>query len=473
MFKKAIGIGVTALMFSAASAQIKIQPKETGDKNKTNKINVQGPNNGSTKTNQKAKADVLSFLNGDKISGKIKGIDSAKGLKWGSEEMSGDIHFRLKNLKEVNLGHIPKSGNTSNNLSSIYLTNGDRLVGTIVELGKDTLKLDTWYAGRLNIEKLMIKAIAPASVKSVELYQGPNSLKEWSISNNKQMWKYKNGAITCTGSYSSIGKNINLPDKSRLDMNVSWRSRLNLTLYFYTDRVTNTGGNSYRLQISGSYFYLYRQSLNRGGQSLGQANDNSLYNKKKCKLSICTDKEKKTITLLIDGKVIKVWNDPANFQGNGKGLVIYPNTSYLKFSDIKVSEWDGKIAGGKVKATKKDTIKFVNNDVVTGELLGITNNEISFKTPFATLKVPVARAKTISLGEENQEKPRRNTGDVKAYFASGGFVTLKMGDIKEGKLNGSTENFGKATFNIKAFNKILLNIYDDRHNSEEEDDDDW
>ena len=58
-------------------------------------------------------------------------------------------------------------------------------------------------------------------------------------------------------------------------------------------------------------------------------------------------------------------------------------------------------------------------------------------------------------------------GDIKAYFADGGHVTLDLKSIKDGKLVGSSENFGIGGFKTSAFSKILFNIYDDRHSGDE------
>ena len=84
---------------------------------------------------------------------------------------------------------------------------------------------------------------------------------------------------------------------------------------------------------------------------------------------------------------------------------------------------------------------------------------------------PIERIASITMGEDGYEKPRRNAGDVELYFPEGaGRVTLKLKDIIEGRVSGSSENFGTGSFDIRAFDKLIFNIYTEKKKEEE---DDW
>ena len=126
------------------------------------------------------------------------------------------------------------------------------------------------------------------------------------------------------------------------------------------------------------------------------------------------------------------------------------------------------------KAKSKDVILFVNKDTVTGSLKSIKNNKVLFETPFATLTIPTNRIASIVLGEDGWEKPRRNSEDVQLFFANGGGrITRKMGKVEKSKIFGSSENFGDGQLDIRAFEKVIFNIYSDKKKSTEDDDDVW
>jgi hypothetical protein len=62
----------------------------------------------------------------------------------------------------------------------------------------------------------------------------------------------------------------------------------------------------------------------------------------------------------------------------------------IKIREIQVSQWDGRIPGSESgnEDQNKDSIMFVNGDLVTGDLLNIANGETIFKTEYAELKIP-------------------------------------------------------------------------------------
>ena len=455
----------SALLLGAGSLMGQITVNEDDNK-KVESIKVEGPSDdGDIK---RAKADSLRFISGDLFNGRLVNV-TKEGLVWNHPDAKSNITFKTDNLDVVNLGHVPVSLRREG-VSDITLTNGDKLFGIIDELNDEYLTIETWYAGKLKLERPMIQSIASGGAVSKAIYEGPNNLDEWQVA-NRGSWDYKDGYLYNTRQYGGVGKDVKLPDRSNIEFTVQYKNRINLQIHFYTDRIHSSGGNCYQLVFNSRYCFVQRYSNHQGSDQLGSFNLTST--KSKFKVSIRTDKEKKDIIILIDGKVVKRINDPGTFAGKGSGLLFYSHQGDIKLSNIKVSQWSGAVGSNdtKLKAKEKDSVIFVNKDTVTGELQSIKDGKVIFKTPFAPLTIPIDRISSITLGEEGYEKPRRNAGDVEAFFANNaGRITLNLKNISNAKIMGHSENFGDASFDIRAFNKLVFNIYTEKKANKDEDD---
>ena len=410
MLSKNILAFTSALLISGSLfAQLEINEAEKSEVK--NVIEVAGPQeDGEAK---RAKADDLKFISGDYFKGNLVSI-TEEGLKWSHSEAKSDIVFRPDNLDRLSFGHIPVSLRRSG-VTDVTLTNGDKLFGLIDELNEDYLVLDTWYAGKLEIERPMIQAIHSGGGESKAIFEGPNSLDEWQVA-NRGSWSFKDDYLYNTRQYGGVGKDVKLPDKSNLEFTISWKSRLNFQVHFYTDRVHSSGGNCYQLVMNNRYCYVCSVTATmKAVIQLGSFNLSSLNDK--FKVSIRTDKEKKSILILIDDKVVKQINDPGNFAGKGTGVLFYSHQGDIRLSNIRVNQWNGAVGNvAKQEIKSKDSILFVNKDNVTGELKTIKDGKVVFDTPFAPLTIPIDRISSIVLGEEGYEKPRRNAGDVEVFL---------------------------------------------------------
>jgi hypothetical protein len=182
----------------------------------------------------------------------------------------------------------------------------------------------------------------------------------------------------------------------------------------------------------------------------------------KSHIEIRTDKEKKSIWLLIDGKVIKEWNDPAEFNGEGGNIIFscQPGT-YVRLTGIKVSKWDGKFDESVSPDTEseEDAVQLANEDRVSGRLEAIQDGKAKLSSAYAELSIPLDRIEHVDFATAHEDKAKPDPSDVRAYFPEGGSVTMQLDqwDATKGSA-GSSANFGKASFSPGAFARILFNL---------------
>ena len=153
--------------------------------------------------------------------------------------------------------------------------------------------------------------------------------------------------------------------------------------------------------------------------------------------------------------------DPGEFAGTGSSLIFNAQSgTYVKFSNIKVTVWNGQLdqphdANTK---TKEDGINLTNQDKVSGKLKSIENGKAQFASTYAELTIPLDRVDEILMATEGADQPKRNAGDVKAFFANRGSLTMQLEQWDGKQAVASSPNFGKATFSPDAFQRIVFNL---------------
>jgi hypothetical protein len=194
----------------------------------------------------------------------------------------------------------------------------------------------------------------------------------------------------------------------------------------------------------------------------------------KSHIELRTNKDKKSIWLLVDGKMVKEWTDPAEFNGGGGNIIFscQPGT-FVKVSNIKVSRWDGKFddSSTAVAKTDNDTVELVNDDKVTGRLESIQDGKAKFSSSYAELNIPLNRVEQIDLATAHSDHAKPGTSDVRAYFPEGGSLTMQLKQWDTKGCTGSSPNFGEASFSPDAFARIMFNLPAQQQNEDSDDSD--
>mgnify|MGYP001284042000 FL=1 len=246
---------------------------------------------------------------------------------------------------------------------------------------------------------------------------------------------------------------------------MEWSSYLNLYINIYTDKLNSYSScNAYSLRLNQTYAYLYRYSLTRGSQRVGsniRINLASLKNRASIALKV--DKKNRTLALYINGKYTTKWKDVnAEFAGKGKGLLFSSrSTNPMRVSHIKVREWNGNLPGQNkisVDNGKEDLVVFSNEDSITGNLIGIKEGQMKFKTSFAELPIPLETVSTINLSKEGIQNTPIQPGFMRINFKGKGRMTMQIKEWKEGKITAVSPTFGETTIDVAALKSVEFNL---------------
>lgn len=433
-------------------------------------------------------AGTIRFLNQNQLPGEVASIEKDL-IRWDSPQLEKPAPFFMKQVLEIN--QTPKTPATNEICEAVVsLTNGDSLRGQLSSVTDQAIELDTWYAGKLTLQRPMVE-----SVKIIDrpklVYQGPDGLEGWNRGDGEATWSFESGRFKSKGP-GQIARDVKMPPTSRLAFDLTWRSSLRARIVVCSDDVSSREpSNAYDLIIQRKYVYLRKRwSSNGGGGTniLGQTvNVPEFSENEKARVELCIDRKKGAFNFIVDGRSVAVWSDADFKEGAmGGGLhFIAEDSTPLTVGRIEVSEWDGVIerqpasedpnlAEEEEEAVKnppkteepapgKMTLR--NGDTLVGEVLGIDKGIMRVKTSYAELRMPVSRLKTIALKPVEREEAMLKNGDVRAWFPDGSRVVFRLDSSTAEGLRGFSQNFGEATFKPEAFNRIEFNLYDPKFQS--------
>jgi hypothetical protein len=437
---------------------------------------------------------VVRFSNNDRLSGALDSL-TADLLVWKSPVLEKPTPFFLKDVLDLSLpGTLPES--TADHEATLSLMGGDTVRGQLASVTDETVSLDTWFAGRMNFNRLMVAGLKIEG-KSAFLYRGPTGLEGWTQSDEKPVWSYSASAFRSKAA-GGIARNDVLPEECAVTFDIAWKGdSLGLKVIVFSDDPSSDAPSSgYEISFQRGSIYLRNCKTS---SFLGSTHEQTLMENDRARVEIRASSKSGKVCLLINDRIVEAWSDPDVGRGKfGRCLhFVAQNTTPLRVSGIGIAPWDGVLdrmpeprvgmmrqfgfqgqgQGEEAKPAPQEKpaegrMELANGDSLEGEVVSIHEGVITVKTPFGEVKVPVARLRTVALKKVDLERCIRRNGDIRAWFSDGSSIVFRLDSVGDGTLTGSSQNFGTATFKIAAFNRIEFNIHD-RELEEKRDTADW
>jgi hypothetical protein len=350
------------------------------------------------------------------------------------------------------------------NEDAVRLTNGDELKGRVHALDDAALQLDTSYAGRVTVRRAMLASVVLRTYDRL-VYAGPDDLRTWSIgaSGADLPWRL-NGAHLESTTPATIGRQVDIPDRSIIEFDLSSDSFPRFRFNFYTDTIQTYGGSCYMLIINPTIAHLGRMSAGQGQKTVGSAQTYRFKDAGRTRFRIYTDRNDASITLYVDGVRVHPWRDPDGFAGAGGGILFYPQSQGLnRLSNIRVREWTGKLPEPESEAPRPtvDRILLVNGDTAEGHVTAITNGATQIEASFRTIGIPLDRMQRIDFAFPEAQRARLYSEDARLFFRNDGYITLKIHAIDAQRVSGYSENYGDLSADLSAFQEVQFNLYRD------------
>ncbi len=414
---------------------------------------------------------IVRFANGDQLSGSVESLTTER-LVWKSPILEGPTTLRLDRILDVTLpGETPDFD--AGHEATLSLTNGDTIRGQLASVTDDRIELDTWFAGRLEFRRVMVRSLE-ISERPKLLYRGPNGVAEWSQPEDVPAWTFQSGSLR-SHSPGIVGREMELPEECSISFDAAWRGAFRLNVIFFSDDIsTDRPENGYELLFQQRSVHLRKSGTHN---FLGHTtNAGILQENERVRVEIRASLKTGMVALFLNGRIVEVWNDPDVAAGGfGKGIqFVSQNSSPVKISVIEVSSWDGVIdempdlqehqrdrmtTEEPEPVPEEGRMTLRNGDSLKGEVLSITDGFITVQTEYSEVKLPVERLRNIALKPVEPEEPKRMNGDVRAWFTDGSALVFRLDEVKADTLVGFSQTFGTSEFKTSAFNRLEFNIY--------------
>lgn len=434
---------------------------------------------------------MLHFLNDDSLPGKFQSLDREQ-ISWASPVLEEPAIFRTETIKDLRLPtkiHTPET--LAGHEATVTLMNGDTVRGQLASVTDTKITLDTWYAGRLVFRRVMVRDLAISEMPDY-VYRGPGVIADWTQSAEPPNWSMSEDGALSSVSPGGIAKEVPFPEEFTLDFEAQWKGSFRLHLILLSDDLsTDSPSNGYEVVFQRQSVHIRRCGER---QWIGHTNRAiALQQNEKARLRLRVSTLTGQFAFYVNDRIIEAWTDPEfNAEDLGSALhFVSRDNSPLLISRVDVSRWNGVIEerlderpivgrggiGGMrmgwnefedetqdVEEEEKNDGKMVlkNGDRVRGTVKSIEDGVITIETPFRDVALPVERLRTLALMPVDLEEPKRENGDVRAWFMEGGSIVFRLEGVTDDGLSvqGYSQTFGNAVFDLSAFNRLEFNIYD-------------
>ncbi len=431
-------------------------------------LTVGGQTNSTAPTNavEGSAGEVLELLDGSLLHGRLRAIDSSKGLTWEHPEAKQPFDFKPENLAWVRFPRATAlTAPTSQTTCQFRFANGDEFFGNLIALNETELELETWFGGRFKTPRASLRSIRffPKGVATV--YEGPTGIEDWKLGKNQtpKAWRYSEGAFIAN-SAGTLGRDLQLPEASRLEFDLAWNAPFSLLFSYYTGvfDTFNYNSSSYMFYINPGSVSLQRINAGSGSATLGRTETiMPMLAKKNVHMEFRGSKAESLIELLVDGKLVNQWKDSAGWVGKGSGILFYAQTdgADVKISNIKVSEWDGNSGGesGTNAPVTEDQIHLANRDKVSGKLTSLQEGKLKITTPAAALDIPMQRVTQVLFSGETTNANPLSPWEIQASVSGGGKISFALEKWDNEKIFGRNKNFGPISLNSATIRQIRFN----------------
>ncbi len=426
-----------------------------------------------------AQDSVVRFANGDLLSGSMQSLGPDQ-LVWNSPVLEKPTPFFLRSVLDLTLSPAAPEIKADHE-AVVTLTNGDVIRGQLATVTEAAVSLDTWFAGRLTFNRLMV-ADVKIDERSDFAYRGPTGMDGWKTSEDK-VWTYNRLAFVSKGT-GGIAREDLLPEECVVSFDASWKGdSFGLKLVLFSEEPGKESPTTgYEMSFQRGSVYLRNC---RTQSFLGSAHSAALAEQDRVTIEVRASRKSGKVCLYINRRIVEVWTDPEVARGKfGNTLhFISQNPMPLRISRIGVGPWDGVVQdtpeprvgmirqlgmqGGAEtpkpatkEPSKEGRMLLANGDSIDGEVTSIENGVMSVKTGLGEIKLPVSRLRTVAMKKVDLERCIRRNGDIRGWFPDGGSIVFRLDSVADGSFTGTSQNFGTATFKLAAFDRIEFNIYD-------------
>jgi hypothetical protein len=411
--------------------------------------------------------DKIRFYDGDVLTGTVVSLVPGDGLRFRSPEAADELRLSLENLGSIQF--IPAEKNDLDDPHRLILVNGNVLSGRILNLSDAEFTLETTAAGIISVKREMVASVTTKKDRKTVVYAGPNSLDEWEVHSGD--WAFDDGVLSVTHGGSQICRTFTLPEKIRIEFEMTWQQNLNTTISVLSDRADATQAPKTVAMQMNNYKWNFSSHGNQtGGQDLSVQVYNLMLNVP-VKCTFLIDRKKRNMIVFINGTLVQSWKYDVAFDDPKSNISIMVQSNGFALRDFRVEEWDGKTGlEDKVGIGKTETATVVleNKNRISGTIQSMNDAQIKLQTEFTIMEIPMEKVQAVQLKTEGRAQAEDISGTSVLKLVNGDTLNLKVKWLDADGLVGESEAFGEIRFSPGSLSRLVLDEDDQRHKKKDE-----
>ena len=418
-----------------------------------------------------AEPHTLTLDNGDVLRGRMQSFSDGS-VGWVRSDGIGEMKFTADKVQAIELGTTTVPETKGAMPARVRFRNGDVLDGNLITLGANVLEFESACVGKLAIPRSLIRSISPQSTNQVTVFDGITGTNDWTLADVTAVgeeggyWSYQSGAFLATKA-ASIARDVKLPDQTTMDFDVNWRGTLNLAIAVFTDSMKPIKlmdkeneppfANFYSLQINSQSISLICVSRSEPLRRLEQIIAPGLGTKNEAHITIHASKERRSLTLLIDGVVVRQWTEGLQIaQGSGVRFV-HQGQGSVRLSNLRVRQWDGRLeeAGNNPHRGPDEAVITVMGEKLIGKLLTYDVSGVELRTGQTPFKVNLDRIQRVEFSGVDQTAA--STGKARlarARLGNAGIISFVLESWKDGVAKITLPGIGPAELKTAYLQQI-------------------
>ena len=287
----------------------------------------------------------IRLKDGSFASGELIAAEEAGRLGWKTSDLRGTMQFNIEALRSVTKlvdDGPPKAGANS---KLFELTNGELLVGQLVDVNRKEVVVESELLGTLAIDRSRVLTISDAAYAGDLVYQGPTDNGSWKSESPDLPWEFEAGALATTAQGAAVVGDVDLPMKAQVNLVLTWSGVPDFVISFGTDHNTNSGNvNSLsaaaRLEVWERQLAIVREV--DGGADIALVSDLKDVNPR-IELTLYIDHEAGTVTVCDSyGRPMDTVSAKAEKPNAKPCIHIVHHGSGLSLEKLEVRKWDGE-----------------------------------------------------------------------------------------------------------------------------------
>lgn len=431
-----------------------------------------------------ARLSTLTFKDGTEVRGTLSEFSpGTETLRFSSPDLTEPADLLIKGLLNIDLGRDEKSDPPSAEHIAVATSKPryedrprDTFHGQLEAIGEKTIVLNTWYAGKLELERKFIGSLE-LRAGEVSIFQGPSDWSAWIAPSGrrKDAWALRNRRLIATAQ-GGIAREVKIPAKARISFRAAWQRQPGFQFIFLsTSGKNNYPPAGYRLYVQNGVVSLNRTSPDSVREDVISSLPLNLDPREKsARIDIYLDRELEgQNALYINNRRIGGWTHKDDTKGMGNFIhFITQRQEILEISEILVQSWNGNLPGtlvdtkeaegpGSLSSLEGEHIGLANGDSLVGQIKTIENGQLLTTTPYGNLKLPLTNIREINVAGPvpDEPQPKLLPRELRAWFHEGGFIHMRLEEFDGTHLTGSSQVFGRAKFDLKAFSRLEFNVW--------------